>query len=175
MAHSIEMLLDAGDDAAIRSAWQALAAAGLPSQAHVAAATNRPHITLLAAAGIGAGADDPLRGLAARLPFGGVLGAPLVFGGPRHTLARLVVPTAQLLELHAEVYRLALPHVTGEVFAHCRPGHWTPHATLGRRLTGADVGAALTCLGGAFADTQIQVTGLRRWDGDRRVEHLLVS
>jgi hypothetical protein len=175
MAHSIEMLLDDSGDAAIRSAWQALADAGLPSQARVGAATNRPHITLLAAAGIGAGADDPLRGLAARLPFAGVLGAPLVFGGPRHTLARLVVPSAQLLELHAEVYRLALGQVTGEVFAHCRPGCWTPHATLGRRLAGTDVGAALACLGEAVADLQIQITGLRRWDGDRRVEHLLVS
>lgn len=174
MAHSIEMLLDADGDAAIRAAWQALADAGLPSQSHITAPTNRPHITLLAAAGITAAADEPLRRLTGRLPFAAILGAPLVLGGPRHTLARLIVPSAQLVELHAEIYRHVLPHVVGEPFAHSRPGHWTPHATLGRRFTGPDVGAALTCLAGMSADLEIRVSGLRRWDGDQRVEQLLV-
>ena len=104
-----------------------------------------------------------------------MLGAPLVFGGPRLTLARLIVPSAALLELHAEVYRLTLPHLTAEPFGHCRPGHWTPHATLGRRYTTDEIGPALAVVNDGGADLAAQVVGLRRWDSDERADHLLVG
>lgn len=174
-AHSIELLLDPGSDAAIRAQWRALADAGLPSQLRVASPTNRPHVTLLAARRIGAGVDEPLRALAGWLPLGAVVGAPLVFGGPKHSLARLIVPSAELLALHERVYRLALPHVDGDPLPHCRPGHWTPHATLGRRLTEAAIGPALTVLDSQGGDLAAQLVGLRRWDSDQRRDHLLVG
>ena len=185
MAHSIELLLDSRTDTAIRAAWQALADAGLPSQVNVKSATNRPHITLLAAQRISPEVDEVLRGLAPRLPidcvvgghvvFGGpVFGAP-VFGGPRLTLARLIVPSEELLALHAEVFRLALPHVTGQPFAHCRPGHWTAHASLGRRLTAIEVGAALGLAEEVAPDLAAEVVALRRWDSDARTDHLLIA
>jgi len=175
MAHSIELLLDAHSDAAVRAQWQALADAGLPSHLRVTSATNRPHITLVAAQRISPGADEPLRGLASRLPLECVIGAPLVLGGPRLTLARLIVPSAALLDLHAEVYQLALPHITGEPFAHCSPGHWTPHATLGRRYTAEQIGPALATVADNAAALAARVVGLRRWDSDERVDHLLVG
>jgi hypothetical protein len=175
MAHSIELLLDSRTDTAIRAAWQALADAGLPSQVQVKSATNRPHITLLAAQRISPEVDEVLRGLAPRLPLDCVVGAHVVFGGPRLTLARLIVPSAELLALHAEVFRLALPHVTGQPFAHCRPGHWTAHATLGRRLTAIEVGAALGLAEEAAPDLAAEVVALRRWDSDARTDHLLIA
>lgn len=175
MAHSIELLLDDDSDAAVRHQWQALADAGLPSQQRVTSATNRPHITLLAAQRIGAGVDDVLRTLATEFPLQTVIGAPLVFGGPRRTLARLVVPSSVLLELHARVYRSALPYLTGEPYPHCEPGHWTPHVTLGRRYAADEIGPALAIVNGPAGDLSAPVVGLRRWDGDERVEHLLVG
>ena len=178
MAHSIEVLLDDDSDRVIRAQWQSLADAGLPSQIRVKSPTNRPHVTLLAAERISPEVDDGLRGLADHLPFECVVGAPLVFGGHSSTLARLIVPSARLLDLHAEVYRLTLPHVTGEPFGHCMPGHWTPHATLGRRFTAEQIGPALAAVQepeGPTADLGARIVGLRRWDSDQRVDHILIG
>ena len=180
MAHSIELLLDSHSDAAIRAAWRALADAGLASQVNVKSSTNRPHITLLAAERISPDVDEVLRGLAPRLPLACVVGGHVVFGGPvfggsRLTLARLIVPSTELLALHEEVYRLALPHLTGQPYPHCRPGHWTAHATLGRRLTATEVGAALGLAAEAAPDLMAQAVALRRWDSDARTDHLLID
>lgn len=175
MAHSIELLLDPDSEAHIRSIWSALDQAGLPSQARVPSATKRPHVTLLAADRITHQVDDVLRSLATRLPVACVIGAPLVFGGPRYTLARLVVASAELLALHEEVYRLSLPYLIGEPFGHCRPGHWTAHASLGRRFTAEQVGLAMAVVNSTGDDFPAALTGLRRWDSDERLDHLLVG
>lgn len=175
MAHSVELLLDSRSDALIRSFWQDLDDAGLPSQIRVKSPTNRPHVTLVAANRITPDVDEALRGLRHRFPLGVVVGAPLVFCGPRFTLARLIIPSAGLLDLHAEVYRRALPHVVGEPFPHCRPGHWTPHATLGRRFSAERIGAALEVVNRSGVDIAADVVGLRRWDGDERLDYPLVG
>ena len=174
-AHSVELLLDPDAEAAIQSMWQALDAAGLPSQVQVKAPTNRPHITLVAAQRIHPDVDTALRPLSGRFPVGCVVGAPLVFGGPKHTLARSIIPSAELLDLHAEIYQRCLPYLTGTGFDHCRPGHWTPHVTLGRRLSADQLGAALTVLHASGADLAAGMAGLRRWDSDQRIDHLLVG
>jgi hypothetical protein len=175
MAHSIELLLDPRTDTAIRAAWQALADAGLPSQVNVKSPTNRPHITLLAAERISPDVDDVLRQLSPRLPMDAVVGAPLVFGGHSLTLARLIVSSAQLLDFHEEVYRRTLPFVAGAPFGHCAPGHWTPHATVARRLSPEQIGAALTAARGLTTDLASRIVGLRRWDSDQRIDHILVG
>lgn len=175
MAHSIELLLDERSDGTVRAMWQALTDAGLPSQLQVTSATNRPHITLVAAPRISPDVDDVLRALGDRFPLPCLIGAPLVFGGPRLTLARLIVPSADLLALHEAVYRLTLPHVNGAPFGHCAPGHWTPHATVGRRFRPADIAAALGAVTADGSDVAGHIVGLRRWDSDRRVDHLLVG
>lgn len=175
MAHSIELLFDDATDAAVRAVWDALAAAGLPSQGRVTAPTNRPHVTLTVADVIDPAVDALLAPLADRLPLPCVLGAPLVFGGGRLTLARLVVPSAELLGLHAEVHRRSLPHLRPGAAAHSAPGRWTPHATLCRRITAAELGEAFRVVGAITGDIDARAVGLRRWDGTRRVEHHLVS
>jgi hypothetical protein len=171
---------------------------------NVKSATNRPHITLLAAERISPEVDEVLKELAPRLPLTCMVGAHVVFGRPVFgrpvfgrpvlggpvldgsslTLARLIVPSAELLALHAAVYRLTMPFVTGQPFPHCRPGHWTAHATLGRRLTPVQVGAALALApevapqvapGLTAPDLMAEVVGLRRWDSDARTDHLLID
>ncbi len=171
MAHSIELLLDERADTAIREMWRVLADAGLPSQLKVASPTNRPHITLIAAERIAPDVDKVLAGLPDEFPRPVVLGAPLVFGGDRLTLARLVIPSDTLLDLHEVVYDDCLPHMTNR-FAHSLPGRWTPHVTLGRRFTPAQVGEALA-VDGIAADLRASVVGLRRWDGDAKREYLI--
>jgi len=175
MAHSIELLFDDRGEASIRRVWRVLADAGLPSAQRVSSPTNRPHVTLLAAERIGAEVDGPLAELRPRFPVPCVLGAPLVFGGGRWTLAQLVVPSAELLGVQAEVYRRCLPHLLAEPFGHSAPGYWTPHVTLGRRFTSAQVSDALAVVARVAGETATRAVGLRRWDGDRRVEQVLIS
>ena len=175
MAHSIELLLDDHSDAAIRKVWHRLSDAGLPSQLRVKSATNRPHITVIAADRISADVDNELAALRPRFPLPVVVGAPLVFGGGRMTLARLIVASADLLELHREVYRRCLPFLPQEPFPHRAPRRWTPHATLGRRFTPEQVGRALDVIDDLSADISADVVGLRRWDGDERIERVLIG
>lgn len=176
MTHSVELIFDPAAEAAIVDMWHRLAGAGLPSQLRVRSDSNRPHVTVLAAQRIDAAVDDALRALAPTLPLDCVVGAPVVFAGPRKTLARLIVPSAGLLALHEQIVSLCLPHLTGDPYPHCRPGHWTPHATLGRRYTAADIGAAFGLDdAGLWSDLAARLVGLRRWDGDNRVDHLLIG
>ncbi|WP_179474965.1 2'-5' RNA ligase family protein [Mycolicibacterium vinylchloridicum] len=171
MAHSIELLLDQRAETAIRQMWRELADAGLPSQLSVTSHTNRPHITLVAAERIAPDIDEELSWLAAELPRPAVLGAPLVFGGGRLTLARLVIPSDSLLAAHEQVYDDCLPFASN-VFAHSAPGRWTPHVTLGRRFTPAQIGEALT-IDGLAAEIRVSLVGMRRWDGDAKREYLI--
>ena len=175
MAHSLELLLDSHSEAVVRSIWEALAGAGLPSQLRVKSSTNRPHITLIAAEGISPAVDDVLAGMHQQFPIDCVVGAPIVFGGPRLTLARLMVPSEGLLALHEQIFGLSLSSLVGEPFAHCRPGHWTPHVTLGRRYTDEEIGPALAVVNDLGGDIPARIVGLRRWDSDERVDHVLVG
>ncbi|MFW0791566.1 2'-5' RNA ligase family protein [Gordonia sp. CPCC 205333] len=172
MTHSIELLLDDAVDRRIRGQWAAVANAGLPSQADVATETNRPHVTLLAAPVIDGGAPQVLGPVAMRLPITCRLGAVVVFGSGSHrTLARLVVPSADLLSVHATVVRLVTPLLPGGAVPHTAPGAWTPHVTIARRMTPDQISAALDSLD--VDDAAITFTGLRHWDGDAKTERVL--
>ncbi|CAN5440539.1 2'-5' RNA ligase family protein [soil metagenome] len=175
MAHSVELLFDADTDAALRRAWDALADAGLPSQARHNAVSNRPHVTLVVADSIGAAVDGDLTALADLLPLDCVVGAPLLFGTGRFTLARLIVPSADLLRLQARVHDICLPHLYPAAAPHTEPGRWTPHATLGRRINAGQLGAAVDVIPEFGADVAGRFVALRRWDGDQRVEHHVLS
>ncbi|MBJ7338465.1 2'-5' RNA ligase family protein [Mycolicibacterium sp.] len=171
MAHSVELLFDQGTEAAIRQQWTALAEAGLPSQARHTSPSNRPHVTLVAAGHIDPGVDAALEEAARRLPLDCLVGAPLVFGRTSLTLARLLVPSGGLLRLHESVDASCAPHLPSEPFAHLRPGCWTPHVTLARRLSPANLPAALEAID--VAEVAGTFAGLRRWDGDARVDTLI--
>ncbi|MGH3563457.1 MAG: 2'-5' RNA ligase family protein [Mycobacterium sp.] len=166
MVHTIELVFDPGTEAGVRHLWDDLAAVGIPSQAPA----SRPHVTLLVADRIAADVDALLVPLSQRMPMPCVVGAPVLFGRGSVVLARLVVPTTELLTVHAEVHRLCLPHLVPGPAPNSEPGQWTAHVTLARRIRGAQLGRALHVVSrpsqihGSFA-------GLRRWDGSKRVEH----
>lgn len=171
MVHSVELTFDRDTDAAVRRLWNDLADAGIRSQAAHRSPSNRPHVTLTVAAAMADGVDAALAPLAARLPLRCVLGAPMLFGRRTFTLVRLVVPSAELLDMHSAVHETCLPYL-GEAgpLPHAAPGQWTPHVTLARRLSGEQLPTALG-LAGMAQDIAATAVGLRHWDGDQRVEH----
>ncbi|WP_066897285.1 2'-5' RNA ligase family protein [Mycolicibacterium houstonense] len=166
MVHSVELVFDPDTEAVVRGIWDALREAGIPSQAPA----GRPHATLTVAQHIDAAADVALEDLLDRFPLPCSLGATLIFGRTGGVLARLLVPTAELLDLQAEVYRRCLPHVSPAPMPHAEPGQWSPHVTLARRVAPARLATAVRIAG---RPTEIvgQVTGIRHWDGDHRLAH----
>lgn len=167
---SLELLLDAATESRIRAEWEALAGAGLSSLAAHTSASNRPHITLLVRPALelpGGATLGEAAGLSLPLPLR--LGAPVLFGmGDRRVLARSVLPSAELLRLHAALHDLA---GEGDDAPHTRPGDWTPHVTLARRLRIDTLPQALRLLDavadGGSADAEppaVTATALRRWD-----------
>jgi hypothetical protein len=168
MVHSIELVFDRDTEAAIRRIWADLAAAGIPSQAPA----SRPHVTLVVAERIAPDVDALLRPPARRLPLGCAVGASLLFGRSNAVLARLIVPTAELLAVHAEVHRICGPYLAPGPMPNCLPAQWTAHVTLARRVGGAQLGRALR-LAGRPSEIHGSFAGLRRWDGNKRVEQLI--
>ena len=162
----MELLLDDALDADIRGQWRALTGAGVPSQGRNRAESNRPHVTVGVASAIYPRIDRKLAMLTARLPITCTLGGPAVFSHRTDILVRLVEPSAELLDLHAEI-AARMRDCPGRP-DNLGPGTWTPHVTLGRRLQPAQTAQALELLDwtprpGAF-------TALRRWDGQARRE-----
>jgi 2'-5' RNA ligase len=159
--HSVEAVLDDATDRQVRAQWRELLQAGLPSQARHTGRSNRPHVTLGLIDTIAADVERRLVDAVARLPIPVTLGGLLIFGAGRFVLARLVVPSAGLLDLQAGAMRsLDAPLDPHGTFA---AGRWTPHVTLARRLTADQVGAALTALG-AVPTLSGQLVRARRWD-----------
>jgi 2'-5' RNA ligase len=165
---SVELLLDETAHAGVVRQWQALADAGLPSQARHQGATNAPHITIGLASAIDEPAEARLATALDALPMPVTIGAPLLFGGTRRVvLVRMVVATAELLALHREVAN-ALAGCPGQV-DQLAVGRWVPHVTLARRLEADMVPAALEALGEVGHETvEAHATAMRRWDGDAK-------
>jgi 2'-5' RNA ligase len=170
---SLELLLDPDTEARIRAEWQALADAGLSSLAAHTAPSNRPHITLLVRPSLPQLTRDQLSELVA-LPLTLTIGDPILFGsGERRVLVRSVVPTEELLRLHATIHAVA---GVGDDAAHTRPGEWTPHISLARRIRVDTIPQALRILDDAEGATaaSAEATSLRRWDAaSASVTHLL--
>ena len=166
MVHSVELVFDPDIEEAVRHIWDALREAGIPSQAPA----SRPHATLTVAERIDPAVDERLVPLAARFPIDCRIGAPMLFGRSQLILTRLVVPTVELLDVHAEVHRMCGPHQQQGPMPNSLPGHWTGHVTMARRLHGNQLGRALR-IAGRPSEIVGQATGLRRWDGNTKREY----
>ncbi|GAB3607561.1 2'-5' RNA ligase family protein [Conyzicola nivalis] len=160
---SLELLLDPGLESHIRAEWQALKEAGLSSLGAHEAPSNRPHITLVVRPSIPPVSPVDL-GAVVTLPVPVTLGGLVLFGsGDRRVLARSVVPTEELLTLHAALHALAGGE--GDNAPHTRPGEWAPHITLARRLRLDALPQALRMLDDVgLPPTGTSATTLRRWD-----------
>ncbi len=161
---SVELMLGEATDSAVRTQWESLAAAGLPSQARHPGPTNAPHVTLAVREQIPAELDAPLAA-AATLPVEVTLGGLLVFARRRCILARAVVPSVLLLDLHARVHDVLVD--CGPSAAHLSPGAWTPPVTLARNLTPGQLATAVALLRDG---TDVGGSGIavRRWDATAR-------
>jgi hypothetical protein len=164
MVNSVELVFDPDTESTIRHIWDRLREAGVPSQAPA----SRPHATLTVAERIDPAVDELLVPLNTRFPMPCRIGAPVLFGRSKMVLARLVVPTAELLAAHAEVYRVCVPHLQPGPMANALPGQWTAHVTMARRVVPAQLGRALRIAGGS--EITGRIVGLRRWDGKTRTE-----
>jgi 2'-5' RNA ligase superfamily protein len=168
VVHSVELLFDPDTESAIRGVWQALSDAGL----HSPAQTSRPHVTMVVADEVGSDVDELLGPVVARLPIPCMVGAPMLFGRSTFVLVRLVVPSTELLSLQAEVLRVCTPYLTPGPAPNTLVGQWTPHVTLARRVDPSQLKRAfgIRRLGREIQGT---VVGLRRWDGNDRVEYVI--
>ena len=166
MVHSIELVFDPDTEGAIRHIWDGLREAGVPSQAPA----SRPHATLTVAERIDPDVDAVLASLTDRFPFPCRIGAPLLFGRSKAVLARLVVPTTALLDVHAQVHELCVPHLHPGPMPNALPGQWTAHVTMARRVVPAQMGRAVR-IAGKPSEIAGSVVGLRRWDGNSKREY----
>ncbi|PZF27226.1 2'-5' RNA ligase family protein [Curtobacterium sp. MCPF17_051] len=157
---SIELVLGPESDAAVRSAWQALIDADLPSLGRHPSPSNAPHVTLAA------GDSLPVpAGLRTPVPTSIRLGGLLLFpaGAGRSVLVRAVVVDAALTTFHGEVHAVAPGGVETSL-----PGHWSPHVTLARRLRDEDLPRAVAALRAVPLPEALDVGGVRHWDGETR-------
>jgi hypothetical protein len=168
MVHTVELLFDADTESTIRHVWQALSDAGLASMAQ----TSRPHVTAVVADAIAADVDALLLPVTERLPIACVVGAPMLFGRSTFVLVRLVVPSAELLSVHAVALNVCMPYLTPGPAPNTVAGQWTPHVTLARRVDPAQLKRAVMIrrLGREIPGS---IVGVRRWDGDNRVEYVI--
>jgi 2'-5' RNA ligase len=170
LVHSVELIFDADADEAIRSIWHGLTEAGVRSQAAHTGPSNRPHVTLAVAESMTDAVNAALRPVLQRLPLACTVGAPMLFGRRDFTLVRMVVPSADLLSLHAEVHSLCLPHMPTGPLPHSEPGQWTPHVTLARRVSPEQLQSALT-VKGLGQNLSATAVGVRHWDGNTKREY----
>jgi hypothetical protein len=152
--HAVELVPDEAGDAAVRRDWQALRDAGLPSQLDHPAATNTPHVTVLALPELTRDREAlATAALGPLLPVQVRMAGLAVLGGPKVTIARL-------LDVPGPLTRAVLDLRVG-VEGERHPG-WLPHITLARRVPRAFVQQVVDVLG--YPDVPLTLTSLRRWD-----------
>ncbi len=163
--HSVELMLDAANEDAVRAEWRALADAGLPNAGTNPSESNRPHVTLAASADPLEDAVPALRDAVTEVPLTLTLGGPLLFGrGDRgFVLARHVVVTSALLRLHHRVLDALGAH---RVLQHSAVDDWTPHVTLARRMPAERLPEALALV--ATAPLEATAASARLWNSETR-------
>ncbi len=173
MTQSVELLLDEATDKAIRSQWDRLGDAGLPTaRRNEPSPHHAPHVTLWAGDRLGAAAEDRLPPLFANLDLELMIGGVLLFGPRRwgYVLARQVVVSTELAALQQQVVE-----VCGGGYGQFGDGQWSPHITLARRMHADQVGPALQALSHTPSDLVATVSRARRWDGGRKIAWLLTG
>jgi 2'-5' RNA ligase len=170
---SLELLFDDATESALRSEWAVLHEAGLPSSAGNTSPSNRPHVTVVvAAAGLDEAIERVRHAVAELLPLPVTLGGLLLFPSPRGAvLSRPVVLSRALLELHTRVNRAV--EGVASVLPTALDDAWTPHATLARRLSPEQVGAAVGLLPDSGRGAIAQ--GLRLWDSASKTVTLVAG
>ncbi len=145
MPYAVELLLDVDAAERVRSLWERLTEAGIPSR--LLEIESTPHVTLAVYDDLDPDeARGPFTSFAAEeTPEPVSLYSPGAFPGPEGVLYLAPVVTRGLLELHAGFHeRFAeLDEPTGKYFF---PGAWVPHVTAGLHLTEEQLAAGFSIL-----------------------------
>lgn len=157
--HALELSFEETSERAVVAQWEALRAAGVPSQADHRSMTNAPHLTVVASAGIDPSVAPQAAEmlellLPARIQLRGLL---LLGDGPRVTIAHLAEPDAETAAV-VERVRALVPYRRHPV--------WTPHVTLARRVPRRLLPTALQVLQATPAPRVLVADRLRWWDPD---------
>ncbi len=154
---ALELSFDPASASAVEAQWEALKAAGLPSQADHRSMTNAPHVTLVAAVEVAPEVVSAARvAIAPLLPARIEVRGLVLFGqGPRVTIAHLVEPD-RMLAAAVERIRAMVPALRHPV--------WTPHVTVARRVPRRLLPQALEVLHATEAPQELGCDRLRWWD-----------
>lgn len=157
MTHSVELLFDDDGEAGVRDLWERLRAAGLPSLAGHRHPTNRPHVTLVAAAS--------LAGLPSlRLPIETTIAAVRVLG---RAVVRELTDAPALRELHATVWT-----AVGSQHPLYAPDRWVPHVSLALNVPESQQVSALAVLADV-PPVRARLVAARTYDSDTRTAESL--
>ena len=144
MAYVFELTFDPATEAAVRTIWQRIADAGLPSS--LDAAGYRPHISLAVYDVAGLDVDACYQRAAsyarAAAPFPVHLSHAGVFVNWENVVFLGVTPATTLLARHQDVLDLCRG-LREHLRPYYVPGLWTPHVTLSFNLTQAQARAIL--------------------------------
>ena len=174
MTQSVELLLDDAADAEIRTQWDRLGDAGLPTARRTQPSpSHAPHLTLWAGNVIDESDDRVLPELFADLDLELVIGGLLLFGPRRggYVLVRQVAASQALLDLQQRVVRTCRTRA----YPGFQMGRWSPHVTLARRVRVDQVGPSLAALAGSPPELVTRIRRARRWDSDRKLAWLLTG
>jgi hypothetical protein len=171
LTQSVELLLDDAAESAIRTQWDLLADADLPTaRRREPSPHHAPHVTLWAGDRLSSAAETRLPPVFVDLDLDLMVGGLLLFGPRRwgYVLARQLVVSFDVAALQQKVVQIC-----GVGYGQFGDGRWSPHITLARRVGADQIGPALQALSDAPAELTATVRRARRWDGDRRVAWLL--
>lgn len=164
---TIELTCEPEFDRVVRTVWDRLADAGLPSLTLNTHPAHRPHLTLAAVGQFPPGAQERIDALlgAPNLPIPVRLTGLLSFSARsrRRVLVWVVVPTAELIGLHTAVWQVL--EDAGQPNPLYLPGRWVPHMGLTRRLEPAQLVTALEVLG-RLPDLPGNLDAARTYDSD---------
>lgn len=136
---------DAATDRAIRSLWQAIADAGLPSK--MLNLDYLPHLSLMLCEDMAMdGVRRVLPGfLACHAPIELTFPALGVFPGEEGVIYLAPTVSRELLDFHARLWELLEPFATRPNPLY-RPGVWVPHVTIDLAVNYEQVGAIIAAL-----------------------------
>lgn len=140
--YAVELYLEPAAEAAVRSVWADLSAAGFVESVPPEGA--RPHVSLAVFDTL----DEPsararVASLAQEIaPFEVRLGSVGVFPGDQAIVFFAPVVTAELLDLHARLHGQFREAGEAE-WPYYRPGRWVPHCTLATAVPADRVGEAV--------------------------------
>lgn len=146
MAQALEFFFDSEADREIRSLWQRLEQAGIPSLATRTHGQHRPHVSFAIAGSIPPAIREALRTDLARLSIPrlwlSTLGA---FSSADTVLMLAAVVDTELLAVHSAIHDVLAGHVRAPS-AYYLPGSWIPHCTLTQGIDPPQIAAAFATL-----------------------------